>query len=113
MIRADRRDVDIVVAVVVVVAHGAAQSVHLYRQARLLGHIGKRAVVIVVIERRKRLAGLMARPVHGVDQQNVLPAIVVVVEKADAAAHRFRQVFFPEGAVVVFEVNARLRRSRR
>ena len=50
----------------------------------------------------------MLWPVHGVDDQNVLPAVVVVVEEARAVAHGFRQIFFPEGPGVVFEVNPSL-----
>ena len=50
----------------------------------------------------------MAGPIHGVDQQNVLPAVIVVVEEAGPAAHGFRQILFSEGAGVVLEVDAGL-----
>ena len=109
MIRSEGGDVDVVVAVVVVVADGAAQPVHFDRESGLPGHVGERAVFVVVIERRKRLAGLVFRPIHGVDEENVLPAIVVVVEKANAAAHGFGKILFSEGAGVVLEVDAGLR----
>ena len=42
----------------------------------------------------------MAGPVHGVDQEDVLPAVVIVVKEADAAAHGLRQIFFPERSVL-------------
>ena len=48
------------------------------------------------------------RPVLAVDQQNVLPVIVVVVQKGSSRAHGFGKVLFPEGAVVVFKAQAGL-----
>ncbi len=42
-------------------------------------------------------------------EENVLPAVIIVVEKAGAAAHGFRQILFSERAGVVFEVDAGLR----
>ncbi len=108
MIGPDGGDVNIYIAVVVIVADSAAQSVHFYREAGLPRHIGKRAVLIVVIERGEGFAGLMSWPVHGIDQKNVLPPVIVVIEKAHAAAHRFREILFSEGSAVVFEVNASL-----
>src|SRR5271163_749960 len=113
MIGADGGDVDIFVSVVVVVGDSATHSVHFDGQASLARNVGEGAVVVVVVERGERVAGLfpglLPRPVHGVDQQNVLPSVVVVVEKADAAAHGFGKIFFAEGAAVVFEVDSGLR----
>jgi hypothetical protein len=106
MVGADRSDVDIDVAVVVIVANGAAEPVHFHREAGLPRHIGKGSVSIVVIERGEGFARLVPRPVHGIDQQNVLPAVVVVIEKAHAATHGFRKILFSESAAVVFEMNA-------
>ena len=54
-------------------------------------------------------AAAVPGPVFAVDQQNVGPAIVVVVDEGAARAHGFRQLFLSEGAVVVGEVNAGLR----
>ena len=82
--------------------------VDLQRESRLPGYIRERSVLIVVIERGKGFAGLVARPVHGIDEQNVLPAVIVVVKKAGAAAHGFRQILFSEGSGVVFEVDSGL-----
>ena len=41
-----------------------------------------------------------------VDEEDVLPAVVVVVDEGDAGAEGFREKFFAEGAVVVDEVDA-------
>ena len=108
MIRSDRGDVDVHVAIVVVVADGAALAIDFKREPGLPGDIRESPILIVVIERRDRISRFVAGPVHRVDQQNVLPAVVVVVEKAGAAAHGFRQVLFSKRAVVVFEADARL-----
>src|SRR5580658_9467136 len=70
--------------VVVVVAHGDAHSVHLYIQASLVGYVGKRAIAIVAIEAERRRLPFMAGPVRAVNQENILPAIAVVVEKGAA-----------------------------
>ena len=51
----------------------------------------------------------MAGPVHGIDEEDVLPAVVVVVEKTDAATHCFGEIFFAERAAVMLKVNAGLR----
>ena len=53
----------------------------------------------------------MFGPIHGIDEEDVLPAVVVVVENADTAAHGFRQILLPEGAAVVLEVDAGLCRD--
>src|SRR5580692_8327484 len=108
MVGADRSNVDIDVAVIIKVANRATKPVHFNREAGLPGDIGKGSVSIVVIERWKGLARLVPWPIHGIDQENILPAVVVVVEKANAAAHGFRKIFLSKGPAVVFEVNARL-----
>ena len=91
MIRSDGRDVDVVVPVIVIVADRASQSVHLDCQSGLLRDIGKRSVLIVVVQSGVGVASLVFRPLHRIDQQDVLPAIVVVVDEANAAPHRFRK----------------------
>src|ERR1700704_2100842 len=98
VIGSERRDVDVGIPVVVVVRYGAALPVHSYCEAGLPRDIREGAVLVVVIERWVGCTGCVAGPVHGVDQQDVLPTVVVVVEEADAAAHGFREILFPEGA---------------
>ena len=48
----------------------------------------------------------MARPVHAVDQQNVEPAVAIVIEEGAAGAHGFGQILRAERAAVVAEVDA-------
>src|SRR6202042_876421 len=62
-----------------------------------------------VIERGKRFSGLVPRPIHGIDQQNILPSVVVVIEKANSAAHGLGKVLFSESPAIVFEADPRLR----
>src|SRR5580658_343461 len=50
----------------------------------------------------------MSRPVHGIDQKDVLPTVVIVIDEADATAHGFWQILLSEGAGVVFEANTGL-----
>ena len=50
----------------------------------------------------------VTRPVRAVDEQDVGPAVIVVVDEGAAGAHGFGQPLFPEGSVVVGEVDAGL-----
>ena len=98
-------EIEILETVVVIIAHRTAQAVGLDSEASLAGDIGERSIVIVVVKRWERFAGFVLRPIHGVHEEDVLPAVVVVVEKTDAAAHGFRKIFFAEGSGVVFEAD--------
>ena len=102
-------DVDIVVSIVIVVGYCTSEAVHFHCKSSLPRHVGKCAVLIIMIERREGVAGLVSRPIHGIDQQNILPAVVVIVENTNAAAHGFRKIFLSESATVVFEVDTGLR----
>ena len=42
-----------------------------------------------------------ARPIHAVHQQNIQPAVAIVIEKGAARAQRFRQILGSECAAVV------------
>ncbi len=70
------------------------------------GHIGERAIAIVAVKVHGAALLHMAGPVHAVDQQDILPAIVVVVQKRATRPQRFRQVLLPKRAAVVMEVYA-------
>src|SRR5690348_1345896 len=79
------RDVEIVPSVVVVVADANALSPAGRGQARLGGHIGKSAIVIIVIEAVGRpLACRETLEPGAIDEKNVGPAVVVVVKNRDA-----------------------------
>jgi len=86
-------DVDIFPAIVVIVADRDAVSPAAKIQPRFRGYIGKRAVVIVVIElRRMALAGFVIFDGRAVYKKDVEPAVVVVVECGSASALRFDDV---------------------
>ena len=103
---ADAGDEEVGKAVVVVVADGDAHAVHLDVEARRARHVGERAVAVVAIEPQRRSLRRVARPVHAVDQQDVLPAVGVVVEKRAAGAQRLGQELAAVGAAVVAELEA-------
>ena len=48
----------------------------------------------------------MAGPVNTVDEQNVLPAVAIIVEKSAPGAQSFGQELSAEGAAVVLKLNA-------
>ena len=83
MIAAERGDVDVVAAVVIVIADGHADAVDLDVEAAARGDVGERAVVIVAIERGGGAAAVR-RPVLSVDEQNVEPAIAIRIEERAA-----------------------------
>jgi hypothetical protein len=60
-----------------------------------------------VVERRVATGTGTAGEAGGVDEQNVLPAVIVVVEEGHARAHRLREIPFAEGTVDVREMEAR------
>ena len=104
---ADRRHVEIGVAVVVIVAHGHALAVKRLVEPGFLGDVFKVSLAVVAVEGlgRRRL-DLVAGPVRRVDEEQVLVAVAVVVEKGDARAHGLGQELGAEGAVVVHELDA-------
>src|SRR5262249_11905670 len=69
--------------------------------------VGEGAVVVVVIEGRRRARSRMAGPALGVDEQDVLPAVAVEVEERAARAHRLGKVLLSESTARVLEVDAR------
>ena len=81
---ADTRDEEVGEAVVVEVADGDAHPVHLDVEPRRARDVGERAVAVVAVELQRRALALVAGPVHAVDQQDVLPAVGVVIEERAA-----------------------------
>jgi hypothetical protein len=98
-------------AVVVVVADGHAQAVHLHVEASGAGHVGERAIAVVPVEPQRRALLLVAGPVHAVHEQHVLPAVAVVVQEGAAGPERLWQKHPAVGAVVVVERQASGRRD--
>ena len=106
---ADRRDVEVGIAVVVVVAHGDALAVERLVEPGFLGDVLEVSLAVVAIEGLgRRGLDLVAGPVRRVDEEQVLVAVAVVVEEGDARAHRLGQELVAEGAVVVHERDARV-----
>ena len=92
-VAAEAGDVEIGPAVVVDVAHGAAHGEAGRSDAGFGGDVGEGAVVIVMEERASGLLALERHLYCGrVGEVNVGPAVAVVIDDQDAAAHRFHDV---------------------
>ncbi len=104
---AEVADVDVGPAVVVIVGDGDADTPALVGNAGFFGDVGEGAVVIVVKERSFGCGGFSGQGVGGgaVDEIDVEPAIVVVVDEADAGAVGLDDVSFFAGVpMVCFQV---------
>src|ERR1700722_4865131 len=89
------RDVEIFLAIVVVVADTNALAPAGMGEAGFLGDVGETAVVIVVIQMTSGgFLGGSRIEAGAVSDENVGPAVVVVVENGDAGAGGFKDVFF-------------------
>src|SRR5207245_7179042 len=104
----ERRNEQIVETVVVVVTHRYAKPEHWDDESSFASGVCERPVVVVVIELQDGLGTGVSRPVFAVDEQDVGPAVVVVINERAARAHGFRQIFLAEGAVVVGEMDSGL-----
>ena len=102
------RDEDIGISVVVVVADSNAHAVELDIKAGSRGYIGEGAVAIVVKEAKRAAGFLVARPVRTIDEQNVLPAVAIIVEKGASGAESFRQELPAESAAIVLKMDTGL-----
>src|SRR5437762_7761143 len=77
-------DKKIVIAIIVIVAHRHAHPEEFDVEPRLARHIGECAVMIVMIELRRRAFLLVSGPAHSVSQEKARPAAVVVIEEGQA-----------------------------
>src|SRR5205814_1707894 len=86
-------DEQIDVTVVVVVAGADRLSPAGCREAGFAGHVGERAVVVIPVQVAHR-GGLSVRRLQAcaVDQKNIRPPVVVVIEDGDAAARCLEDV---------------------
>jgi len=74
---------------------------------RLNRHIRESAVVIVVIKLAGvALLGLQIFESRSVDQEDVHPAVIVIVENRDTTAHRFHDVVLLRAAASKVEIDA-------
>ena len=81
-------------SVAVVVTHGNTLPVAAGGDAGLLGDVGESSVSIVAIERiAQGRIGIVEVALAAVDEIDVHPSVVVVVEKGAACAGGFRQIF--------------------
>ena len=101
----ERGDVDVVAAVVIVVADGDAHAVHLDVEAAAARDVGEGAVAIVAIERGGGAAAARGA-VLAVDEQDVGPAVAIDVEEGAARAHGLGQILLARASAVVGEVDA-------
>ena len=102
---ADGSDQEVGEAVVVIVADGDAHAVHFHREAGHFGDVGESAVAIVPVQPHGGALAAVAGPVHAIDQQDVEPAVAIVIEEGAPGAHGFGEVLGAERAAVVAELN--------
>ncbi len=80
-------------AVAVIVAHGDTLPVAAGRDAGLLRDVGEGSISIVAIERvAQRRIGIVEVTLAAVDEIDVHPSVIVVIEKGAACPGGFRQV---------------------
>src|ERR1700730_3829366 len=94
-------------AIVVVISDGHAHSIHFEFQAGGASNVGERSVAIVAVQTQSRFLPLVARPIHSINQQNVLPPVVVVVQKCATRAQCFGQELSSEGSAIMLKLYSR------
>ena len=108
VIAVHRGDVEIVPAVVIVIAHRDAHAVDFDIETAAPRDVRERAAIALVKSRRGVPAA--RNPVLAVQQQGVQFTVAIRVEKRHAGAHRFRQPLLARASRVVGEPDARRRR---
>jgi hypothetical protein len=103
-----RSDEEIVEAIVVVVADCDTHAIHLDVETGFVRYVGEGSVMIVVVELGRGVLLDVTRPVHTIDQENIGPAVVIVVDEGGAWTERLGQEFLSEGSIVVNEANTGL-----
>ena len=97
----EARDINILPSIVIKIHHRYAHSPALFCQPCRLRNIGKLQTCVLMVERDHGIAAL-AIPIdrRSVDGDYVELAVVITVDEANAAAHRFNDVPFFWGGVV-------------
>ena len=90
---ADAGDEDVGEAVIVVVSDCHAHAVEFKVESGGFGDIGEGAVAIVAVELEGGSLALVAGPVHGIDEEDVGPAVGVVIEESATGAESFGEEF--------------------
>ena len=93
--------------IIIVIADGHAHAVDLDVEAGASRHVRKRAVAVVPVEPQRGSLALVSGPVHAVHQQDVLPAIAVIIKERAARAQSLRQQLAAIGAAVVPKLDSR------
>src|SRR5262249_45658243 len=93
-------------SIIIVVADGDAHAVHFQVEPGAACDISKSAVAVVAIEAQRGSLALVAWPVHSVDQQDVLPAVGIVIQESTAGAECFGQKLSAVGAAVMGKAKA-------
>ena len=102
------RHVDVWVPVGVVISERGSHPVDREAGSGRGRNVFERAVATVPVEPRRRGLGaaLVARPLPAVDQKQVGPAVLIVVQEAAAAPHGLRHPLLSEGTGHMHEVDA-------
>src|SRR5260370_29412955 len=79
-----RSDQNVGKSIVVVILNRDAHPVHLHSESGLAHHIREGSVAVVAIQAQRGVPLLVTKPVHTMDQQDVGPAIAVVIEERTA-----------------------------
>ena len=111
VVGAQRGDIQVGMAVVVVVAHRAADAVERHGQPGGAGNVGEMAPAIAAVERLgKRALAVEAGQRAAVDQEQVEVPVAVIVKEGTAGAKRLGEVETPAGAIGMPETDPRRRR---
>ena len=101
------RDVEIDIPVIVVVGRDGSHPVRCVFQSSLLGHVGERAVAVVAVEAILSAGAAVGWKRARLDDVEVHPAIVVVIEPGHARSHRLGKLVCRRRPAVVQELQAR------
>lgn len=100
-------DVHVFPAVIVKVTDGHAITPSAEIQARFCRDVGESAIVIVMVEARwMALARAIIGNARTVDEQNIHPPVIVVIECGGASTHGFDNVEFFLAATGEMKVNS-------
>ena len=104
------RHINVRIAVPVVIPHGDAHPIASSGAPRLFRHIGESSVAIVAVKRiPQRLGRIVEVRFAAVDEIDVHPAVIVVIQEGASRPAALRQVLLRGSARVVYPANAALR----
>src|SRR5262245_54716613 len=101
-------------AIVIVVPRRNTHSVERNIESRPRRYVLEMSFAVVSIQRHGGSFlsfALVPGPIRGIDEEQVLVAVIVEIQKSHPAAHGFREQLVPIGAVVMREPNSRFGRD--